>query len=338
MPHVTLGEGRTPLVESRRIARELGLASLSFKLESCNPTGSYKDRFIAAELEHLLATGTRACIATSSGNTGASLAAYAARYEVPCTIVVSDSTPAGKLVQMAAHGARLIQVRGFTTDASITARVMTLLRDYATASPAALVVSAYRYCPTGMAGVESLGTELAPAAPAHVFVPAGSGGLFVAVTRGLATAHPAAHVHAVQPAACSTFAASWQRGDETIVPVESYTRVSGLSVPFDIDATLALAELRARGRAAWALAVPDAAIFAAQAMMMEMEGIYTEPAGAAALAGLMQALQDGRLGKHEPAVCIVSGHGFKDPAAAEAVARRHPAVHAEADQLEALLA
>ncbi|MBM3797576.1 MAG: pyridoxal-phosphate dependent enzyme [Acidobacteria bacterium] len=336
MPRVTLGEGRTPLIASRRIARELGLASLAFKLESCNPSGSYKDRFIAAELDQLLARGVRACIATSSGNTGASLAAYAARYEVPCTIVVSDSTPTGKLVQMAAHGARLIQVRGFTTNGAITGRVMTLLRDYAAARPAALVVSAYRYCPGGMAGVESLGHELAPAAPAHVFVPAGSGGMFIAVSRGL-QATPT-RVHAVQPAGCSTFAASWQRGGDAILPVESHTRVSGLSVPFDIDASLALAELRSRSGSAWALAVPDAAIFAAQAMMMEMEGISTEPAGAAALAGLIQALQDGRLGKTEPAVCIVSGHGFKDPAAAEAIAARHPAVQAEADELESLLA
>ncbi len=337
MPLVTLGEGRTPLIESRRIARELGLASLSFKLENCNPSGSYKDRFIAAELDHLLARGVRACIDTSSGNTGASLAAYAARYELPCTIVVSDSTPAGKLVQMAAHGARLIPVRGFTTDTAITARVINLLRDYAASRPAALVVSAYRYCPIGMAGVESLGRELAETAPAHVFVPAGSGGLFIAVSRGL-KAHAAARVHAVQPEGCSTFVASWQRGSAEVLPVESRTRVSGLSVPFDIDGSLALAELTARNGTAWGLAVPDTAIFDAQAMMMEMEGIDTEPAGAAALAGLMQALRDGRMAKTERAVCIVSGHGFKDPAAAECVAARHPATPAEVDELEALLA
>ncbi|MCC6538189.1 MAG: pyridoxal-phosphate dependent enzyme [Bryobacterales bacterium] len=336
MTRVTLGEGCTPLIASRRIARELGLTSLAFKLEGCNPSGSYKDRFIAAELTLLLERGARACLATSSGNTGASLAAYAARYELPCTIVVSDATPAGKLVQMAAHGARLIQVRGFTTDAAITARVMALLQNYAAARTAALVVSAYRYCPTGMAGVETLGHELAAAAPAHVFVPAGSGGLFIAVTRGLATT--ATRVHAVQPAGCSTFVASWQRGDEHIRTVESQTRVSGLSVPFDIDASLALGELRARGGAAWGIAVPDDAIFAAQAMMMEMEGIYAEPAGAAALAGLIAARHDGRIDKNEPIVCIVSGHGFKDPASAAAAAARHPAAQAGVDELEALLA
>lgn len=321
------GEGNTPLVSSRRIARELGIEKLLFKLESANPSGSYKDRFIAAEIARLLDAGARSCIATSSGNTGASLAAYCARFDIGCTIVVSDSTPAGKLVQMAAHGARLIKVRGFTTDAAITERVMTLLREHASRRSAPLVVSAYRYCPVGMAGVESLGRELAGQA-AHVFVPAGSGGLFIATGRGVAGA---ARVHAVQPEGCSTFVAAFHRGTDTIEPVVSRTRVSGLSVPFDIDASLALAELRARG--GLAIAASDEAIFAAQRMMMELEGIYAEPAGAAALAGLQIALETRAIDKTESAICVVSGHGFKDPDAAAAVAARHPAIDATADRL-----
>ena len=315
---VTLGEGHTPLVESRRLARDLGLARLLFKLEGANPTGSYKDRFIAAEIGRLIAQDARACVATSSGNTGASLAAYAARYEIACTIVVGDATPAGKLVQMAAHGARLIKVPGFTTDAGITQRVLARLSQCG----APLVVSAYRYCPVGMAGVESLGRELAGAAR-HVFVPAGSGGLFIATLRGLAGEE--SRVHAVQPEGCSTFVAAHQRGDHEIIPIAaSRTRVSGLSVPFDIDASLALSELRGSG--GMAISVSDEAIFAAQAMMMELEGIYAEPAGAAALAGLIQSLQRGAISPSDSAVCVVSGHGFKDPDAAAAVAARHPAI------------
>ena len=313
---VTLGEGNTPLVQSGRLARELGLARLLFKLEGANPTGSYKDRFIAAEIGQLIAKGARACVATSSGNTGASLAAYGARYEIACTIVVSDTTPAGKLVQMAAHGARLIKVPGFTTDAGITQRVLARLSQCG----APLVVSAYRYCPIGMAGVESLGREMAAAAQ-HVFVPAGSGGLFIATVRGLAGQ---SRVHAVQPEGCSTFVAAHQRGSGEIIPVTSRTRVSGLSVPYDIDASLALAELRRSGGSA--ISVSDEAIFAAQAMMMELEGIYAEPAGGAALAGLIQSLQRGAISPLDSAVCVVSGHGFKDPDAAALVAARHPAI------------
>lgn len=325
------GEGNTPLVGSRRIARELGLGRLLFKLESSNPTGSYKDRFIAAEVAHILELGARACVATSSGNTGASLAAYCARFEIACTIVVSDTTPAGKLVQMAAHGARLIKVPAFTADAAVTQRVMEELAAYSRARRASLVVSAYRYCPVGMAGVESLGREIAGEA-AHVFVPAGSGGLFIATGRGVAGA---ARVHAVQPEGCSTFVASFQRGSDEVWPVTSRTRISGLSVPYDIDGSLALRELRERG--GLAIAVSDDAVFEAQRMMMEMEGIYCEPAGATALAGLRHALRAGTVGKSESAICIVSGHGFKDPDAAAAVAARHPAVTVAVDRLTEVL-
>ena len=74
MSRITLGEGNTPLVESARIGPSLGLDRLWFKLENCNPSGSYKDRFVAAEMTRMLASGVRGCIATSSGNTGSALA------------------------------------------------------------------------------------------------------------------------------------------------------------------------------------------------------------------------------------------------------------------------
>src|SRR5206468_12181128 len=116
--------------------------------------------------------------------------------------------------------------------------------------------------------------------------------------------------------------ASFARGDNEIRPVRSTTRVSGLSVPFDIDAGLALGHLRACGGRGFA--VSDQAVFAAQAMMLEQEGIYCEPAGAAALAGWMEAVENGVISPQETAVCLVTGHGFKDPASVDIAARRHP--------------
>src|SRR6476619_477928 len=98
MVKVTLGEGNTPLVQSVGIAAELGLKRLFFKLENTNPSGSYKDRFAAAEVADVLASGGKGCLATSSGNTGSALAAFCARYSLPCIIVVGTNTPLGKLV------------------------------------------------------------------------------------------------------------------------------------------------------------------------------------------------------------------------------------------------
>lgn len=308
---LSLGEGNTPLVASSRVPR------LYFKLESLNPSGSYKDRFAAGEVARMVTAGERACVATSSGNTGAALATYAARQGIGCTIVVSEFAPAGKLVQMRAHGARVVRVPGFTVDPVVTARVMDGLSRMALDRSVPLVVSAYRYSPAGMARVEELGRELPGGA--HVFVPVGSGGLFTATCRGLAGR--AAGVYAVQPEGCSTVAAAWQTGADSIAPVQSTTCISGLSVPYDIDGSLALQTLREHSGKA--LTVTDEAVFTAQRDMFA-EGIYAEPAGAAALAGARRARELGWIQESDTVICLVTGHGFKDPDAAMRAAEGNP--------------
>lgn len=330
---VTLGEGNTPLVESVRIGPRYGASGLYFKLESCNPSGSYKDRFIAAALQHMLASGARACLATSSGNTGSALAAYCARYGVRCFIAVNSDAPAGKLAQMRAHGAEVLRIPRFVTDPAVTTDVFATLQRLSETYGAPLIVSAYRYCPEGMQGVESISAELAREGtlPQHVFVPVGGGGLYSAVARGFETAGRPVRVHAVQPAGCSTVVASFLRGDAEIRPVLSTTRISGLSVPFDIDAGRALSYLHGSG--GLGIEIADEAVFAAQAMLLEEEGIYCEPAGAAALAGWISAVESGRISARDRAVCLVTGHGFKDPASIDAAAVRHPGLALEAEEL-----
>jgi threonine synthase len=334
MIEVSLGEGNTPLVRSVRIGPRIGLHSLYFKLESCNPSGSYKDRFIAAQVGEMRANGVRACLATSSGNTGSSLAAYCARYEIRCTIIVNEKAPSGKLAQMQAHGARVIRVPGFVTSPEVTTRVYDVLERFSSGTGAPLVVSAYRYCPQGMAGVESLGRELRSIAELrHVFVPVGGGGLYSAVCRGLNGA--GVQAHAAQPEGCLTVVASWLTGAELIAPIESTTRISGLAVPFDIDASLALRLLRQNGGKGFA--VSDDEVFQAQRMMLSEEGIYCEPAGAAALAAALRARRDGHVGGEETVVCLVTGHGFKDPESIAAASTRHPSELISLEQLESSL-
>lgn len=306
-----MGEGGTPLVESLRIGPALSGVRLAFKLELSNPTGSYKDRFIAAELEHLLARGVRLCVATSSGNTGSSLAAYCARHAVACAIVVNADAPAGKLLPMEAHGARLLRVPGFASSAEVTEAVFADLRELAAGGRAALVVSAFRFCPVGMEGVKTIARELQAQAPGvdHVFVPVGGGGLFAAVSAEMRRIRPGTRVHAVQPNGCPTVLNA-VRLSKTVESVESATRISGLSVPFDIDASLAVRLLREGGGEAFG--VDDGEVFAAQREMLREEGIYCEPAGAAALAGARRAVAQGVVKPGEQCVCLVTGHGSKD--------------------------
>lgn len=335
MEAVTLGEGKTSVVHSHRLARSIGLQSLMFKLESCNPTGSYKDRFAASQVNAMRARSVRSCLATSSGNTGSALAAYCARYQIRCSVVVNEHAPAGKLMQMQAHGARVIRVKGFATSSEITKDVYARLEDYSRASGAPLVVSAYRYCPEGMKGVEGLGQELHDVPGLrHVFVPVGGGGLYSAVCRGLAVT--GVRVHAAQPSGCLTLVACWQRGDDHILPVESNTRISGLTVPFDIDASLALKLLRENGGLGFA--VSDEDVFESQRMLLELEGIYCEPAGAAALAAARIARRDKMIGDDEPVVCLVTGHGFKDPDSIAVAAAAFPSSIVAPEDLEKALA
>lgn len=303
---VTMGEGNTPLVASALSS------SLFFKLESLNPSGSYKDRFVAAEITSVLKRGGRGCVATSSGNTGASLAAYCARYRLPCAILVNLEAPEGKLAQMRAHGARVIRIPEFVTSPVVTESVFAQLREFTESSRVALVISAFRYCPVGMRGVQAIAGEIATRLPdvEHVFVPVGGGGLYSAVVRGFEEEKRMPRIHMVQPDGCPTVL----RG--LVEPVRSTTRISGLSVPFDIDATLAL-EL-AKKHDGLAIGVSDEEVFAAQRAMLREEGIYAEPAGATALAGYFKAIDSGVVRKDQQAVCLVTGHGFKDTGSIQA--------------------
>jgi threonine synthase len=228
---VMLGEGSTPLVRSICIGPALGVRNVFFKLENRNPSGSYKDRFVATEVTRILRIGARACVATSSGNTGSSLAAYCSRYGIACAIVVNDSTPIGKLEQMQAHGAHVFRVHGVIRSAQITTQVFDCLSKLALDHRVPLIISAYRYCPEGMAGVESMAHELQSKLMTgidHVFVPVGGGGLYSAVCRGFERGSGCRpRVHAVQPNGCSTVVATFERGDNNIRAVESTTRISG---------------------------------------------------------------------------------------------------------------
>jgi threonine synthase len=311
-PRISLGEGHTPLVESTSQTALAG-SRLLFKLESCNPTGSYKDRFVATEVDRMIKAGVHTCIGTSSGNTGSSLATYSARYGLKCVVIVNQDAPKGKLVQMQAHGARVVRIPGFVSDAGITSTTLALLQELSEHYFVPLVVSAFRYCPEGMHGVQRIASELSAANPDHIFVPVGGAGLYSAIVQGfIERQRELPRIHAVQPEGCLTLVASYLNNTSEIRSVHSTTRISGLSVPTDLDASRGLRLLhKCNGTG---IAVSDAEVFSAQRTLVEREGIYCEPAGATAFAGWIRAIRDGMIGDAESSVCIVTGHGFKDPA------------------------
>ncbi len=341
----SLGEGDTPLVPSRRLGLALGLSQLYFKLESTNPTGSYKDRFAAALLTAMRAQGQRVCLATSSGNTGASLCAYAARYGLRCLLFVNEAVPDGKLWQILSYGQPVFRVRGFGREAATTARVFEHLAAVAGGAGAAVGISAYRYAPAGMDGVKTLAYELVEQlgkAPDRVFVPVGGGGLLTAVGRGFADLQAAGviralpRLHAVQPEGNDTVVTPLRQGAVRArsCPQGAATAVSGLAVPVNIDGDLALAALRACGGSGHL--VTDEAIWAVQQTLAREEGLSVEPAGAASVAGLLAAHRAGGLRGDEVIVCLLTGHGLKDLSALERIASR-PVPLIDQEQLAAVV-
>jgi threonine synthase len=321
---VSLGEGNTPLVRSVALSNELSISNLHFKLESNNPTGSFKDRFAVAEVARMLKNGKQVCLATSSGNTGSSLAAYCARYGIGFHLFINEQTPQEKLLQARAYGALIYRVRGFGVDGAATLGVLEKLQELAAKGSYELTVSAYRYCPDAMDNLRSICTELVAQlgkVPEHVFVPVGGGGLLTAIWRGFSALRDAGvtpqipRIHAVQPAGNPTVYDAWKARRKEVRAVTSTTLISGLSVPFDIDASYALDAVYATN--ACAFAPTDEEIWDAQRLLSSHEGIYSEPAGATSLAGTIQAVRSGCVQPGDTVVCLVTGHGFKDARAIE---------------------
>jgi len=321
---LTLGEGDTPIVRSRRIGPAVGLQNLYLKLEHGNATGSYKDRFAFSAVSHMLANGQTKCIATSSGNTGAALAAYCAAAEIECHIALVEGAPLGKMMQMMAYGAKIARIRNFGTNAATTINVFERLQALGRRPDSALQISAFVYSPLGMSGVQTLAFELAEQLPAgidHVFCPAGGGGLCVATAQGfqqLVKSGQMANlpaVHCVQPEGNNTIAGPLRNGADTAQEVACTTSVSGLQVASVVDGHLAVNACRATGGTGYL--VTDDYVWAIQKRLAREEGIFTEPAGAGALAGALQAAKNGELSRDATVVCTVTGSGFKDIAAVD---------------------
>lgn len=317
---VTLGEGDTPLLRSRSIGPKAGLKNLFFKLEITNPSGSFKDRFAAVAVSHMLARGKRVCIASSSGNTGAALAGYCAAAGIRCSIALVETAPEGKLKQMLAYGANLFRVKEFGLSSDRTAETLEILQSLGSRSDASFEISAFRYSPVGMSGIRSLTHELVEQCHEpieHIFCMAGGGGLALGVAQGVVQLHSAGRltrmpaVQLVQPAGNDTIATALATGSDRAHDVECTTKISGLQVATVVDGDDAIAAVRQTGGTGHV--VTDEQVWEAQRRLAREEGIFSEPAGATALPAILHAVASGSISPEATIVCVVSGSAFKDP-------------------------
>ena len=342
---LTLGEGNTPIVRSRRLGPTAGLKNLFFKLELANPSGSYKDRFACAAISDMVAQGKTECIATSSGNTGAALAAYCAVAGIACEIAIVEKAPEGKLKQMLAYGARLFRVRGFGIDSHISDQVIECLKKLSSKPTAQMQISAFAYSPVGMSGVKSLSYELAEQSTEldhqkwdHVFCMAGGGGLTLAVAHGFRQLHAAGLlpelpcIECVQPEGNNTIAGPLSSGLQRAQTVQCTSNVSGLQVPQIIDGNEVIVACRQTGGTGHL--VSDEFVWETQTRLAREEGIFAEPAASTAVAGALQAARNGLLDPSANIVCLITGSAFKDPPSLDAMVKHTSAPLIELADLE----
>lgn len=304
-PRITLGEGSTPLIRSTRIGPSLGLDSLYFKYEGLNPTGSFKDRGMVVATAKAMESGARTLLCASTGNTSASAAAYAAHCGLRAVVVVpAGGVAAGKLAQAMAYGARIIVTRGSFD------RALELVRQLAEEPGVSLVNSIN---PDRIEGQKTAAFEIVEdlgRAPAELYIPVGNAGNITAYWRGFCELH--ARGSAELPAlhgAQAEGAAPIVRGKPVARPrtVASAIRIGN---PASWQSAL-----RARNESKGSIeAVSDDEIMAAHRRLSAEEGLLVEPASAAGVALLVKRAQ--QYGPpRQPVVCVLTGHGLKDPTA-----------------------
>lgn len=299
---ISLGEGGTPLARAEVEGR-----SIYFKSEHLNPTGSFKDRGTAVLVSVLRSQGVEAAVEDSSGNAGASFAAYAARAGMRAQIFVPDYASGPKRKQIEVYGANIVRIMGPRSNA--TEAALRAVGDGA-------VYASHAYLPHGLAGMATVAFELYEqlgTAPGAVIVPVGQGTLFLGLRRGFAALKSAGHIDslprliAVQAIACAPIWAVQQGGTTGLLwTKEQDTVAEGIRIVHPLRGDEVLQALESTK--GWAVAVDDAEIIAGRRELAR-RGFYVEPTSAVVWPGLKRVLEK----VPDPVVVVLTGAGFKDP-------------------------
>ena len=311
-PLISIGEGDTPLVKSSHLGNKIGCRSLFFKLEGCNPTGSFKDRGMVVAVAKALEKGFDSIACASTGNTSASAAAYGADCGLRTTLIVPKGNVArGKLAQAVAYGAHIAMVDGSFDDA------LEIVQELCDKHPIELVNSIN---PNRIEGQKTAAFEIIDDlgdAPDALFIPVGNAGNITAYWKG--------------------FKEFFDIGRSSVLPVLNGYQALGAApivngAPVSDPKTVASA-IRIGNPASWQsairardesngviAAVSDEEILSAYRLVAEYEGIFCEPASAASIAGLLKQVEDGSDYSEKIIVCVLTGNGLKDPDVANEIA------------------
>jgi threonine synthase len=306
-PRISLGEGATPLVRTRRLAEAIGIDQLYLKFEGTNPTGSFKDRGMVVAVAKALEEGARSIVCASTGNTSASAAAYGAAAGLEVVVLLPAGKIAlGKLLQALVAGSRVVAVEGNFDDA------LRVVRELAEQDrhPVTLVNSVNPYRIEGQKTAAFEVVDDLGRVPDVLAIPVGNAGNITAYWAGFRAYREAGRTDAL-PRMMGFQAA----GAAPIVlghPVEHPETVATairIGNPASWDRAVA-----ARDESGGLIeAVTDEEILAAYRDVVRLEGIFCEPSSAASIAGVRRLAREGRLDRGATVVCVLTGHGLKDP-------------------------
>jgi len=315
-PVVTLHEGSTPLIEAPAVSERVG-AAVYLKLEGVNPTGSFKDRGMTLAVSRARGDGAEAIICASTGNTAASAAAYAARAGLRGAVIVPEGKIAiGKLAQALMHGARVIALRGNFDQA------LEIVRELARRHAVELVNSVNPYRIEGQKTAAFEACDELDRPPDALAIPVGNAGNITAWWRGFREYDASPLLYGFQADGAAPLVAG-----KPVQQPETVASAIRIGHPARWEEAMG-AVTASRGRIA---AVSDEQILDAYRMLASHEGVFCEPASAAAVAGILAHGLPAPDGAEPPetVVCVLTGHGLKDPDTA--LSKAPPVVGCEAD-------
>lgn len=306
-PIITLNEGDTPLIKARYLSYLVkGGIEVYLKYEGLNPTGSFKDRGMTVAVSKAVEEGTKAVMCASTGNTSASAAAYAARANIKCIVLIPEGAIAlGKLAQALIHGAQVIAIKGNFDDA------LKLAREVTNKHPITLVNSINPYRIEGQkTGAFEICDALDGAAPDYHIIPVGNAGNITAYWMGYKEYKAAKKINSLP-----RMVGFQAEGAAPIVKGHIVKRPKTIATAIKIGNPASWKQaVAARDESGGMIdMVTDGEILNAYKILAQKEGVFVEPASAASVAGLLKYSKRDYFKKNSKIVCILTGHGLKDP-------------------------
>ncbi|MCB0335223.1 MAG: threonine synthase [Bdellovibrionales bacterium] len=329
----SLQEGASPLLRSKSIGERLG-CDLYFKLESKNPTGSFKDRGSAVEVTVAKELGAKGIAVASTGNMAASCACYAARAKIPCFVFVPEDVPQSKLAQVISFGGRVVKLKGDYNAAAKIAQEVAYELDFYLAGDYAFRIEGAKTAAFEI--VEQLSFKKLD----KVCIPMGCGTNLSSYAKGfkefqlLGLVDTLPQLIGVQAQGANAIVRSFENGNRDVQSLSSaHTIASAIAVANPVDGMKALDAIYESNGSA--IGVSDQEMLQAQYELATKEGLFTEPSGGAALASLLSLAEQQDL-SGQTIVCVLCGDGLKDPSAVLNVALKPPTINPEISEFVSL--